>query len=201
MNIFKPPYQSGGRAYYIHHYTPDHSCMHVCAFCGIQDNILHKRFLSNVVFQSRCWFLKNEYCLTSLSVQSWQYRDRRKPEAGTMPYSYFEWLQGFFIVHSTTGSTIHSRPLNSLEHCICTTTTTNIRPDRDSNLVPPGYRPQSIRMSHRGRPLISKARKVKNGAIVFPSNKKSSLCLKYWGIYDNFWYDVMAAILIFLWYM
>ena len=26
-----------------------------------------------------------------------------------MPYSYFEWLQGFFIVHSTTGSTVHSR--------------------------------------------------------------------------------------------
>ena len=28
---------------------------------------------------------------------------------------------------------------------------TNIRPDRDSNRVPPGYKPQSIRMSHRGR--------------------------------------------------
>ena len=26
---------------------------------------------------------------------------------------------------------------------------TNIRPDRDLNLVPPGYKPQSIRMSHR----------------------------------------------------
>ena len=25
----------------------------------------------------------------------------------------------------------------------------NIRPDRDSNLLPPGYKPQSIRMSHR----------------------------------------------------
>ena len=94
----------------------------------------------------------NEYCFTSLSAQSGQYRDRRKPEAGTMPYSYFEWLQGFFIVHSTIGSTVHSMPLNSLEHCICTTTMTNIRPDRDFNLVPPGYKPQSIRMSHRGRP-------------------------------------------------
>ena len=55
------------------------------------------------------------------------------------------------IVHSTIGSTVHSMPLNSLERCICTTTMTNIRPDRDSNLVPPGYKPQSIRMSHRGR--------------------------------------------------
>ena len=25
-----------------------------------------------------------------MNAQSWQYRDRRKPEAGTMPYSYFE---------------------------------------------------------------------------------------------------------------
>ena len=28
-----------------------------------------------------------EYCFTSLSAQSWQYRNRRKPEGGTMPYS------------------------------------------------------------------------------------------------------------------
>ena len=42
----------------------------------------------------------------------------RQKEARTMPYSYFEWLQGLFIVHSTIGSTSHSMPLNSLEHCI-----------------------------------------------------------------------------------
>ena len=53
-----------------------------------------------------------------------------------------EGIEGI-IVQSTIGS---------LEHCICTTTMTNIRLDRDSNLVPPGYKPQSIRMSHRGRP-------------------------------------------------
>ena len=69
-----------------------------------------------------------EYCFTSLSVQSWQYRDRRKPEAGTIRYSYFEWLQGFFIVHSTIGSTVNSMPLNRSEHCIATTMmTTRIR--------------------------------------------------------------------------
>ena len=98
-------------------------------------------------FQTQ-WY---EYCYTSLSAQSWQYRDKRKPEDGTMPYSYFEWLQGLFMVHSTIGSTVHSRPLNSLEHCLCTTTMTNIRPDRYSKLVPPGYKPQLMRMSHRGR--------------------------------------------------
>ena len=72
-----------------------------------------------------------------------------------MPYSYFEWLQGFFIVHGAIGSIVHSIPLHSLEHCICTTTMTKIRPDRDANLVPPGYKPQSIRMIHRGRPLTT----------------------------------------------
>ena len=88
----------------------------------------------------------SEYCFTSLSAQSWQNRDRRMPKAGNMPYSYFECLRGFFIVHNTIGSTVHSRPLNSLDHCICKTTMTNIRRDRDLNLVPPDYKPQSIRM-------------------------------------------------------
>ena len=31
---------------------------------------------------------QSEYCFTSLSAQSWQYRDRRKPEVGTLLYSY-----------------------------------------------------------------------------------------------------------------
>ena len=29
-----------------------------------------------------------EYWFTACSAQSWQYRDRRKPDARTMPYSY-----------------------------------------------------------------------------------------------------------------
>ena len=63
--------------------------------------------------------------------------DRKNHEAGTMSYSYFEWLQGFSCtLHSTMGNIVHLWPLNSLEHYICTTTMTNIRPDRDANLVP-----------------------------------------------------------------
>ena len=58
-----------------------------------------------------------EYCFTSLSAQSWQFRDRMKPVAGNMPYSYFEWHQEFFTVHSTIIRTVHSMPLNSLQHC------------------------------------------------------------------------------------
>ena len=30
----------------------------------------------------------SEYCFKSLSAQSWQYGDRKKPEVGTMPYFY-----------------------------------------------------------------------------------------------------------------
>ena len=93
-----------------------------------------------------------EYCFTSLSAQSWQYRNRWKLEAVTMPYSYFEWPKGLFIVHSTIGSTVHSSLLNSLEHCICTTSITNIRPDRDSNLVPLGYKPAPVNTNEPPRP-------------------------------------------------
>ena len=29
----------------------------------------------------------SEYCIASFSAQAWQYRNRRKPEVGTLPYS------------------------------------------------------------------------------------------------------------------
>ena len=48
--------------------------------------------------------------------------------------------------------------LNSLERII-TSTMANIRLDRDSNLVPPGYKCQSIRMSHQGWPEEEYARR------------------------------------------
>ena len=56
-------------------------------------------------------------------------------------------------MHSTIDNTVHSRPLNSLEHCICTTLMTHIRPGRDSNPVP-SFEPQLDRMIHRGRPIL-----------------------------------------------
>ena len=39
------------------------------------------------------------------------------PNSGLCPI-LIEWLKEFFIVRSTVDSTTHSRPLNSLEHCI-----------------------------------------------------------------------------------
>ena len=66
--------------------------------------------------RAKGWNVKaSEYCFTSLSARSWQYRDRRKLEARTMPYSYFEWLRGFSIVQSTIDSNVQSMPLNRLE--------------------------------------------------------------------------------------
>ena len=69
-----------------------------------------------------------------------------------------EWLQGFFKVHSTINTTSHShsRPLSSLEHCICTTLMSNIRPGRDSNPVHLSFKPQPDRMSHRGWPIAKR---------------------------------------------
>ena len=101
----------------------------------------------------------DSFHFTSLSVHSWQYHDRRKPEVGTMPYSYrMTWVlyrQGYFIVHSTIDNTAYSRPLNSLEHCRYTTSMANIRPDRDSNPVPLSFKPQPDRISHWDRPKRS----------------------------------------------
>ena len=89
-------------------------CINLCS--------ISVEYPKDIILNDTSYEYEYKYCFTSLSAQSWQYRDRRKPEAGTMPYSYFEWLQGFFIVHSIIGSTVHSIPLNSLEHCICTAT-------------------------------------------------------------------------------
>ena len=78
-------------------------------------------------------------------------------------------------MHDTIDSTVHSMPLTSLEHCICTTTVTNIHPDRHSNLVPPGYKPQSIQMSNRGRPIQIMNKKEKH----FKCGNKQSVQVLY----------------------
>ena len=59
----------------------------------------------------------------------------RSPKSGLRP-TLIEWLQWFFLVHSTIDSTAHSFPLHSLEQCISTTPMTNIPPGRDTNPVP-----------------------------------------------------------------
>ena len=99
-----------------------------------------------------------------------------------MPYSYFELIQGFFIVHSTIGSTVHSMPLNSLEHCIWTITMTNIRPDRDSNLVGilPGFKPQPIQMSHRQV-------NITGDAMIKQTHQTQTAKDNVWHHYNNTW--------------
>ena len=72
----------------------------------------------------------------------------------TMPHSYFEWLQGFFIVHSSISSTVYTP-------CLWTVWSTVYAKPRWQISGPTGIRAwylqvtspvQSIRMSHRGRP-------------------------------------------------
>ena len=77
------------------------------------------------------------------------------PKSGMCP-SLMEWLQGLFIVHSTIDSTAHSRPLNSLEHCI-----QYAKPQWQAS-VPAGIRtqyymsfePRAVQMNHRPHPLV-----------------------------------------------
>ena len=121
--------------------------------------------------QGLCWVLiptlhhavnwVSEYFSTSLSAHHGNIAKEESPKPGlcsTLTSNDFKVFSLstlstiFFIVYNTIGNTVHSMPLNSLEHGICTATMTNIRPDRDSNLVRPGYKAQSMRMSHRIRP-------------------------------------------------
>ena len=51
---------------------------------------------------------------TSNSSTLWEYRDKRKPDVGTMPYSYRITSR---VLHSTIRSPTHFRHFNRLEHC------------------------------------------------------------------------------------
>ena len=87
----------------------------------------------------------SEYSFTSLFLQ---YRDRRKTEAGTMPYTY-QMTSRFLYSARNIDSTAHSRHFNSLKHCICTTPITNIRmperrPTRDRQLSKQAALPTAV---------------------------------------------------------
>ena len=55
-----------------------------------------------------------------------------------MPYSYFEWLQGFFIVHSTIESAVHSafEKFGALQ----------MHNHDDKNPARPGFEPDTSRL-------------------------------------------------------
>ena len=88
------------------------------------------------------------YVCFTFAAQSWQHRDRKESGLHT---TLNKSLQGFFIVHSAIDRFAHAIQRSGLEQCTCTTLMTNIRPDRDSNPVPPSFEPQPGRMSHQGR--------------------------------------------------
>ena len=76
----------------------------------------------------------------------------------------------FFIVHSAIDITAHTMPLNSLEHCIGTTSMTNIRPDQDLNPAALSFEPQQDRMGHRDGLVISNTNKLIRVPINVASN-------------------------------
>ena len=71
------------------------------------------------------------------------YSCRYNKHLRTLPYPYF------LIVHSTTESTV-GPTLHAFEQfgALYMHNDDDTYPVRDSNLVPPGYNPQSLRMSH-----------------------------------------------------
>ena len=87
-----------------------------------------------------------------LSAQLWQC-DIMATEgiltSGLCP-TLIELLQGLFIVHITLDSTKHYGSLNSLEHYICTTSMTNIKPGWVSNPVSLRLEPQPGRINLGG---------------------------------------------------
>ena len=102
-----------------------------------------------------------------------------------------EWLQGFFMVHRPIDSTAHSRPLNSLDHCICTTPMTNIRTSRDSNPVPLNSKLQPDRMSHRGRQVYTLQTRHTDSMLVYywptvwyasPTSNGVVVWRSFWGL-------------------
>ena len=104
------------------------------------------------------------------------------PKSGQRP-TLIEWLQMFFIVHSTKDSTTHSRPLNNVDHCICWTSVKIMRPDWDSNPVPLSFEPQSDRMSHHYKPWRMLWTRIIDSILMWKS-------LIYYDIVtrDTFWY-------------
>ena len=79
-------------------------------------------------------------------------------------------LHRFFIVHSAIDITAHSIPFNSLEHCICTTSMTNIRPDQDLNPVALSFEPKQDRMGHWASLVIPNTNKLILAPIIVASN-------------------------------
>ena len=76
----------------------------------------------------------SEYCFTSLSAQSWQYRDRRKPKIGTMPYSYRMTSRVLYSAQCyRQHCTLHT--FEQVKHCTYTTPLINIRPGFEPSIT------------------------------------------------------------------
>ena len=94
----------------------------------------------------------SEYCLSSHSAQSKQYRDRKKPEIGTMSYSYWmTWRVIYSAQYHSQHWTLHDFEQFGTLYIQYTISVTIVRRDRDSNPLPLSFEPTPDWMSHRGR--------------------------------------------------
>ena len=114
----------------------------------------------------------------------------RQNEPRSRDYLYLtliEWLQGFFIVHSTIDKTAHSRTLNSF---FCELYMHN---GRHSKPVPLSFVPQIDRMSHRGRPILYCQQLTSPGVCVFIKKNIIGTC-PYNGWIDRLHIDNFAIL-------
>ena len=84
---------------------------------------------------------------------------------GSRDYAILLFLMTSMVLNSAQYHRQHCT-LHAFEQFICTTTMKSIRPDQDSNLVAPGYKPQSIQMSHRARNLPASEKNEKRWLII-----------------------------------
>ena len=115
----------------------------------------HSLFLSNRSLrpgnEPRTLAWKAAVLTTTLAPPSCTYAISRQKEARSRDYAIalisndfkgpLQWTVGYHRQHCT----LHAFEKNGALYRLCTTTMTNIRPDRDSSLVGIGYKPMSIR--------------------------------------------------------
>ena len=126
----------------------DNTLFRVCMFlhdpCTIQHILASvSKSIHNISHQDRhpsvfscyqlLWAAMSEYCFTSLSAQSRQSRDKRKPEVRNISHSNRMTLRLSLQCTFNYSREQCLMPLNSLQHC--DNIDDNIRPSRDSSPV------------------------------------------------------------------
>ena len=103
----------------------------VFASCFLRGSSCHYRCRPGFLYHQYIIYV---YCFTSFSAHCGNIATEGSPKPD---YAILLFRMSSRVLYSAQyliGSTVHSRPLNSLEHCICTTAMTSIRPTGITNI-------------------------------------------------------------------